>query len=116
LGSLNFALFGEVAANENETVNNSTFYEEETSSDTGQTIGAGFGVRTKNSHFELSYEKALTGSKGTRISGTAEMIWGKLTLGYTGRIYSENFQDRKNIIYNQLAFNEEDPITGNRFE
>ncbi len=79
-------------------------YEEKTSTDSNAALGLALGYVTKAIHLELGYEKGMSGASGTRISGTAEITFWKIALGYTGRSYKDGFQDNDKLVYNQLIY------------
>jgi hypothetical protein len=110
------------------TTNNPVYYPEGPGFIKTTIIGAAIGITTKKIHLEAGYEMSSTRTvmnplydpdpafqhpaedetlKSSRISATAEMVWGKLLLGYTMRLYRDGFQDTENLIFNELAFTDE---------
>lgn len=71
-------------------------------------FGLGFGYATKGVHFEVSYESKLSSDQGdkgaNRLSGTVELKWNKITLGYTGQMYRDGFKDNNSLVFNQLVY------------
>lgn len=83
-------------------------YSESTNTKKSKTLGTGFGILTNSIHLELGYEKILSSDSvagsPVRISGTAEIKFWKLALGYTALSYQNGFQDNNKVVYNELVF------------
>lgn len=87
-----------------------TGYDVYTKKESDQIIGGGLGYVTSASHYELSYERALSGSS-SRLSLTAEIRFWKLALGYTGVAYMKGFQDNDKLVYNEIVYPDDSGAT-----
>lgn len=71
-------------------------------------VGFGAGYASKAMHIEISYEKKLSSDQGdkgaNRLSGTVELKWNKITVGYTGQLYRDGFKDSNSLVFNQLVY------------
>lgn len=74
---------------------------------TNKALGVAFGYSGTKLHVELGYEKKLSSGSPTRMSLTGEILFWKIALGYTGRIYQDGFEDNNMLVYNQIVYPED---------
>ena len=93
-----------------------TGYDKSSTTEATNGVGLGIGYENKALHLELGYEKSLSSGSPTRISGTGEIRFWKIALGYTGRLYQNGFKDNDKLVFNELALSPDDESEDSRVE